>query len=49
MCDRIQGGVSLLCRGIVIGAVLEKSTVLMRLPDSQWLYEVSTGGKIYDR
>jgi hypothetical protein len=48
MCERIQGGVSLLCRGIVIDAVLEKATVLMRLPFSQWLYEISTGGKTYD-
>jgi hypothetical protein len=45
MCERLQEGVSLLCRGIVIGVVLEKATVLMRLPFSQWLYEVSTGGK----
>ena len=49
MCDRIQGGVSLLCRGMVIGAVLEKSTILLRLPYSSWLYSLSTGGKIYDR
>lgn len=47
MCERIQGGVSLLCRGIVMGAVLEKSTILMRLPYSSWLYSISTGGKIY--
>lgn len=49
MCERIQGGVSLLCRGMMMGAVLEKTTILMRLPYSSWLYSVSTGGKTYDR
>ena len=48
MCDRIQGGVSLLCRGMIMGAVLEKSTILLRLPYSSWLYSISTGGKEYD-
>lgn len=49
MCNRIQGGVSLLCRGMVMGAVIEKSTILLRLPYSSWLYGISTGGKEYDR
>ena len=49
MCERIQGGVSLLCRGMVMGAVIEKSTILLRLPYSSWLYSISTGGKTYDR
>jgi hypothetical protein len=49
MCERIQGGVSLLCRGMTMGAVIEKSTILMRLPYSAWLYSISTGGKTYDR
>lgn len=49
MCERIQGGVSLLCRGMVLGAVLDEATILIRLPYSSWLYRVSTGGKIYDR
>jgi H+/gluconate symporter-like permease len=49
MCERIQSGVSLLCRGMVIGAVLEKSIILLRLPYSSWLYRISTGGKTYDR
>ncbi len=49
MCERIQGGVSLLCRGMVMGAVIEKSTILLRLPYSAWLYSISTGGKTYDR
>ncbi|MEM5389598.1 MULTISPECIES: hypothetical protein [Paraburkholderia] len=49
MCERIQGGVSLLCRAVVMGTVFEKSTILMRLPYSQWLYEISTDGKTYER
>ena len=49
MCERIQGGVSLLCRGMVMGAVMNKATILVRLPYSSWLYSISTGGKSYDR
>ena len=49
MCERIQGGVSLLCRGMVMGAIVEKATILARLPYSSWLYSISTGGKSYDR
>lgn len=49
MCDRLQGGVSLLCRGVVLGAVAEKATIYARLPYSEWLYLISTGGKKYDR
>jgi hypothetical protein len=49
MCERIQGGVSLLCRGMVMGAVIEKSTILFKLPYSSWLYSISTGGKTYER
>jgi hypothetical protein len=49
MCERIQGGVSLLCRAMVMGAVINKASVLVRLPYSSWLYGVSTGGKHYDR
>ena len=49
MCDRIQGGVSLLCRGTILGAVAEKSTIYARLPYSHSLYLFSTGGQTYDR
>ena len=49
MCERIQGGVNLLCRGAVIAAVVEKCTILLRLPYSSLLYDISTGGKSYDR
>lgn len=49
MCERIQGGVSLLCRGMVMGVVVNKATILARLPYSSLLYSISTGGKSYDR
>lgn len=49
MCDRIQGGVSLLCRGMVLGAVVEKTKILLRLPYMDWLYLISTGGKRFER
>jgi len=49
MCERIQGGVSLLCRGLALGAVGEKSTKILSLPYSRTLYLISTGDKTYDR
>jgi hypothetical protein len=49
MCERMQGGVNLLCRGIAIGAVGQNATLLMRLPYSSMLYSISTGGKTYNR
>lgn len=49
MCERIQGGVSLLCRIAVMGAVVEKTTIFLRLPYSETLHLISTGGKRYDR
>jgi hypothetical protein len=49
VCGREANGVSLLCRMGVIGAVAKNNTVLMRLPYSETLYLVSTGGKKYER
>jgi hypothetical protein len=49
ICDRMQGGVSLMCRLFTMGAVLEKATIIARLPYSETLYNISTGGKKYDR
>ena len=49
MCERIQGGVSLMCRGFVLAAVAGKSTIYLRLPYSKQLYLISTGGKTYER
>lgn len=49
MCERMQGGVNLICRGMLLGAIAEKSTIYLRLPYSEWLYLISTDGKQYDR
>lgn len=44
-----MGGVSLLCRAAVLGAVAKNSTILLRLPYSETLYLISTGGHVYER
>jgi hypothetical protein len=49
MCQRIQEGVSLLCRGMVLGAVAKNATIFLRLPYSESLYLISTGGKVYEK
>lgn len=49
MCQRIQGGVNLLCRAGVLGAVGQNATILARLPYSSVLYGISTGGNYYER
>ena len=47
MCERMQGRVDLLCRGVVLGEVAKKSTILLRFPFSASLHSISTGGKLY--
>jgi len=49
MCDREMGGVSLLCRGMMMAAIANKGTILIRLPYSEFLYDISTNGKTYGR
>lgn len=49
ICEREMGGVSLLCRGMMMGNILEKATVYLRLPYSETLYLWSTGGREYGR
>lgn len=49
MCERTQGGVSLLCRGILMAGVVKDATIYMRLPYSETLYLISTDGKTYER
>jgi hypothetical protein len=49
-CLRVQGGVSLLCRGIALGA--ESPAIqhhILVLPYMQWAYLLSTGGQEFDR
>lgn len=49
LCERIQSGVSLLCRGAMLAGVIKNTKVLMRLPYSEYLYLISTNGKTYSR
>lgn len=49
VCEREMGGVSLLCRAMVMSAIVDKGTVLLKLPYSSVLYNFSTDGKVYDR
>ena len=49
ICEREMNGVSLMCRGITMAAVINKGTVLIRLPYSEFLYGISTGGKEYGK
>ncbi|KTT33832.1 hypothetical protein SB18R_03360 [Pseudomonas oryzihabitans] len=48
MCDRMHGGVSLLCRGMTMVAVVQNTKILLRLPYIDWLYLASTGGKRFE-
>jgi hypothetical protein len=49
LCEREMGGVSLLCRMATLAQVAQNSNVIVRLPYSETLYLISTGGKTYDR
>lgn len=49
MCEREMDGVSLLCRGVTMAAVVNKGTIIFRLPYSDFLYKISTNGKTYSR
>jgi hypothetical protein len=48
-CDRELGGVSLLCRGAVLAKVGQEKVEIGRLPYSELLYSLSTGGRSYER
>lgn len=48
MCVRMQGGVNLLCRGMTVAAVAKNATIYTRLPYSDTLYLISTGGERYE-
>ena len=47
ICEREMNGVSLLCRGMMMAAVVNKGTIILRLPYSSFLYGLSTNGKEY--
>jgi hypothetical protein len=45
LCIQMQGGVSLMCRAMALGAASDLTDrVLLRLPYSHWAYLQSTGG-----
>ena len=48
LCLRIQGGVSLLCRGIAMGQA-PVDRIILRLPYMEWAYLLSTGGQKFDQ
>jgi hypothetical protein len=49
MCVRIQGYVSLMCRGMTMAGVVKATTIIARLPYSETIYKISTGGETYER
>jgi hypothetical protein len=49
MCVRIQGYVNLLCRGMTMGAVVNATTIIARMPYSETIYKISTGSNTYVR
>lgn len=48
ICERIQGGVNLICRAGALG-IVKPENIVARFPYSRTLYLISTGGKEYDR
>ena len=50
MCERMQSGVSLLCRIGALGALAEKKEIIaLRLPYIEAFYLASTGGVTYEK
>ena len=48
LCLARTDGVSLLCRGMAMGAA-PKDRIVLRLPYQEWAYLQSTGGRQFDR
>ncbi len=47
MCLREMGSLNLLCRGMMLNAVTQKTKILFSLPYNEFLYKISTNGKEY--
>ena len=47
VCLRQYGAVSVFCRLAIVGETNLQGVVLLRLPFSQTLYDISTGGRRY--
>jgi hypothetical protein len=49
LCLKMNGSVSLLCRGVALGAVSDLSDrIIIKLPYSHWAYMLSTGGQEFE-
>jgi hypothetical protein len=48
VCLKVQGSVSLLCRGLAM-AKTPVDRIILRLPYIEWAYLMSTGGYTFDR
>jgi|TARA_Y100000296_G_scaffold86298_1_gene125587 hypothetical protein len=48
MCKRLEVGGPVLCRGLMMAAVLHSGTILAKLPYSESLYLISTDGKAFE-
>ena len=48
MCIDTLEHVSLLCRGMAMGTVVEEYTIILRLPYMEWAYLGSTNGMTYE-
>lgn len=49
LCIKATGGVSLMCRSMMIGTVLDKDDVLFKIPYIKSIYLRSTDGQEFDR
>jgi hypothetical protein len=50
LCLEMQGSVTLLCRGAVLGEVDELADrIILRLPYNHWAYLQSTGGQEFEQ
>lgn len=49
ICERIQGSVNLMCRGVALGAVATNAKIYARLPYSETLHRIANEGRTYDR
>jgi hypothetical protein len=51
ICLRMATGVNLLCRGMALGQFMKtyEGEIVVRLPYSEWMYEMTTDGKQFER
>lgn len=48
MCIKVTGGVSLLCRSMMLRATADEGTVLFRMPYIKFIYLKSTNGQEFE-